>query len=1020
MTLSLRRMRWIQNVGRFWRRVLAAMLLPITVASSFAFTASDANTMINSFNTAFHYTANGGTSFRNTTDGGEVWFWGRANQMEMLLDIHDRTGNPLYLTQFTTMYSGFVADYGSNWIWNEFNDDIMWMVIACARAYQKTLNVTYRDAARNNFDSCYARAWSSDLGGGLWWKSPLNTSKNACVNGPGAIAAYLLYQIYGDTNYLAKAQAIFQWERNNLFEPATGKIYDSMHISGSKDMVAITYNQGTFIGAAHLLGHTNDAMLAANYTKNSMTSAGGILPQYEEDSDLGGFNGIFLRWMSKYMRERGLESQFQPWLQQNANAAWNMRRADNLSWTKWRQSTPAGTRYSFGCWGSVLAMHVVPPTQIPNAPSVPLLASDAPGTSSFESGLNWSNQVPPSVSNNFVVSELELRTPADALNRQFLGGSLTVSNSGVLRLMSSSSGRVISIGTELNLDSGSVAVSGGQSTELAGWINLKAGGGVFDPQNVTLTVASPVAGPGMLRIESLTSAISGTVVLACENSYTGGTLINTADTLQLSGAGTLGPTNASLTFSNTMNRGPGTLSLGGRDLSLGNVTGLIGSIVNNNSSTNAVLTLGNGNAGGGMFAGTIRDRTSGTGTLSLVKRGTNIMTLGGANPYPGGTTISGGTLQFGDGATRNGAVLGNISIASNAVLTFANPFSQVCTGNISGAGRLMKIGGGLLTLSGSNTFAGGTLISAGTLQIGDGSVLPGGIVGVISNHAALIFASSQAQRFGGTLAGTGSLTKSGMGVLTLSGTNLYSGPTVIGSGTIALTGLTSMASSPLLTLGSSGVLDVRGRTDRTLTLGATQTLAGAGTVQGRLVASAGSLIEPGVNGLGVLTVQSNVTLAGTVIIELNRGGIPTSDRLSSPYPIAAGGALVLTNKGSELQAGDSFQVFNQAVSGFETIELAPLSAGLIWTNKLAVDGTLQVLATVSSVPTQLSLQVNENGLTLSWPSDHIGWRLQTQNPSLMEGLGTNWLDVAGSTATNEVFLPIDFALDSVFFRLIYP
>ena len=365
--------------------VLLILIGLVSVRSTSAFTAADADAMVTSFNSAYYFTNSGNRGyFKNTTDGGTTWFWGRANQMEMLIDLYEQSSNSVYLTQFNQLYNGFVSDYGTSWIWNEFNDDIMWMVIACSRAYQKTGNTTYRDVAKSNFDACYARAWSSDLGGGLWWKSPLNTSKNACVNGPAAIAAYLIYQKFSDTNYLAKSETIFLWERATLTDTNTGRVYDSIYYTGTKDMTPITYNQGTFIGAANFLGYTNEAILAANYTRNSV-GAGGLLPNYDEDNDLGGFNGIFVRWMAKFMKDRSLQSTYQIWLQQNANAAWNVRRkTDNLSWSKWRQQTPPGTRYSFGCWGSVLAMQVVPPTQTPGASVVFMTSSDASGTSSFE------------------------------------------------------------------------------------------------------------------------------------------------------------------------------------------------------------------------------------------------------------------------------------------------------------------------------------------------------------------------------------------------------------------------------------------------------------------------------------------------------------------------------------------------------------------------------------------------------------------------------------------------------------
>ncbi|MBC8096764.1 MAG: glycoside hydrolase [Akkermansiaceae bacterium] len=333
--------------------------------SAVAYTAADAQTMITAYNDAFYFTTNGNGYFRNTTEGGKTWFWERANQMEMLIDLYEQTTNSAHLGQFTSLYNGFVGDHGTNWMWNEFNDDIMWMVIACTRAYQKTGNPAFRTVAKSNFDACYARAWSDDLGGGLWWKWPTNTSKNACVNGPAAIAAYLLYQSYNDTNYLAKAQDIFLWERATLVNTNTGQVYDSIHQTGKKDQTPITYNQGTFIGAANYLGYTNDAIRAADFTRNRL-SRGGLLPNYDEHNDLGGFNGIFVRWMVKFMKDRNLQSSYQPWLQQNANAAWNFRRtSDNLSWSRWGRTTPAGTRYSFGCWGSVLVINLVPPAQSP-------------------------------------------------------------------------------------------------------------------------------------------------------------------------------------------------------------------------------------------------------------------------------------------------------------------------------------------------------------------------------------------------------------------------------------------------------------------------------------------------------------------------------------------------------------------------------------------------------------------------------------------------------------------------------
>jgi hypothetical protein len=69
-------------------------------------------------------------------------------------------------------------------------------------------------------------------------------------------------------------------------------------------------------------------------------------------------------------------------------------------------------------------------------------------------------------------------------------------------------------------------------------------------------------------------------------------------------------------------------------------------------------------------------------------------------------------------------------------------------------------------------------------------------------------------------------------------------------------------------------------------------------------------------------------------------------------------------------------------------------------------------------PTNITAQVSANALTLSWPSDHTGWRLQVQTNAMTQGLGTNWVDVSGATVTNQMIIPINPASGGVFYRMI--
>ena len=336
-----------------------------------AFTGADADTAVNSYLSAF-VTPNGGGSFiKGDQNGGDPGFWQEVEEIEGIEDANDRKGGALN-AQVSALLNGFSSAHGTNWSGNMYNDDISWAVIAYTRGYQETGNTTFRTIAKNNFDLMWARAWNSSQGA-LYWTTD-NNSYNSCIECPAGIAAYLLSQALGDSSYQSKAQSLLTWEKGHLFNGSSGAVWDSVNTSGSIGYWSSTYNQGTFVGLANYLGDTASAKTAASYTMYYLgdytTTGYKIMPQYGSGGqNNSGLNSISLRWIAKFMKDRGLQSTYLGWLQANANAAWNVRRtSDNLSWCQWLQQTPSGVLDSWDCINSVAALQVVPAGNTPQRP----------------------------------------------------------------------------------------------------------------------------------------------------------------------------------------------------------------------------------------------------------------------------------------------------------------------------------------------------------------------------------------------------------------------------------------------------------------------------------------------------------------------------------------------------------------------------------------------------------------------------------------------------------------------------
>jgi predicted alpha-1,6-mannanase (GH76 family) len=332
-------------------------------------TAAQADACFNAFNSAFYVEVHGAGYYRAHAGGrARASFWRSAEMLEMVEDAYDRCGKPLYRHMVVALHRGMIKRFGANWLRRKYNDDVMWMVIASLRAYAITGDARYLSLARHNFDGAYARAWSRDHGGGLWWTTDRH-EKNACVNLPAAIAACLLYRATADSLYLRKAEGLYAWVRGELFDPRSGAVAD--HVSGgdidesegssSLDRVTFTYNQGTFIGAADLLErytgaecYRRDGLRALAYARRCL-SRNGVLRSEGAGGDGGGFKGIFVRWAVRYTRDNNVPSA-SAWLSQNAMTAWASRNARGLMDEDWISRTREGPQSSFDCSSAVVLL----------------------------------------------------------------------------------------------------------------------------------------------------------------------------------------------------------------------------------------------------------------------------------------------------------------------------------------------------------------------------------------------------------------------------------------------------------------------------------------------------------------------------------------------------------------------------------------------------------------------------------------------------------------------------------------
>ncbi len=392
-------------------------------------------------------------------------------------------------------------------------------------------------------------------------------------------------------------------------------------------------------------------------------------------------------------------------------------------------------------------------------------------------------------------------------------------------------------------------------------------GDVTIAESATLALSQGTLDNNVTGEGQIVKSGSDELIVTGDNNYSGGTTITggtlTADHADSLGTGAIansgvlqvgeGELENTLSGAGSLVKtGTGELTLSGDNSYSGTTTITGGTLTADHADSLGTGTIANS----GVLQvgeGELENTLSGSG--SLVKTGTGELTLSGENTYSGGTTITGGTLT-----ADHADSLGSGDIDNNGVL-------QVGEGELkntlSGTGSLVKIGTGELTLSGDNTYSGGTTIDDGVL-IADNADSLG--TGAVANNGVLQVGEGELKN---TLSGTGSLVKIGTGELTLSGDNTYSGGTTIDDGVLIAANVNALSggdvdNSGTLMLDANGAFELANVTTHS---GATTALAAGSTLDaGQLTQEDGSTlsIDLGAATDEAMITADSVTLGGTL------------------------------------------------------------------------------------------------------------------------------------------------------------
>jgi len=596
---------------------------------------------------------------------------------------------------------------------------------------------------------------------------------------------------------------------------------------------------------------------------------------------------------------------------------------------------------------------------------------------------------------NVTLGAATLTTGADNTSTSYAGvvsgtGGLTKTGTGTQTLtglntytgLTTVSGGTLAAGVTNALGTGAVTVNGaaaiyslGTFNDSVGIVTVDGGGQITSSTGVLTSTGSFEMKSGSVSAilagsVALNKTTASTATLTGSNTYTGTTAIS-AGTLKLDFSAVTAPTDNIVNNSansSALSLSGGTLALTGKasttntqrfngltvaggvnaiqltaDVTSNPVLLSLGAITRTGGSVNFVLPAGTQSASNGITTTTPNDANGVLGTWATVgadlatNNGTNIVAYSGYTDVPfAGTIVDGpGTNVRLIGGTSGNIVLGSTVTTVNTILQ-----NEATPTTIDAASQTLRLGalGGIVLPTGMGALTIGTAANSGSLTAGGADNTAGNIALANNDIASLLTVNSVIADNG---SGVITLTKTGIGLVNLNGSNTYTGPTTISDGTLQIGGAGQLnVGSYAGTIANNSIFSYNST--------ATQTLSGIISGTGTLTKSnTGTLTLSAANTYTGLTTVTDGTLAAGIANALGTGAV-TVNGATAIYSLGTFSDTVGT---VTLDGGGQINSSTGVLTTTGTFEMKNGSVGAILAGSVALNKTTAGTITLTGVNT---------------------------------------------------------------------